>query len=148
MQAKGAQRPNHNILHSSQSWIISKEFENGSRASEMCFIYFRCYLQTQQKMREKKAEYQKLVLEKTKNRGSHTNRKSYCITRHAGQQGARHSAGNRPDGEKCTTGTNFAHPIASDGNHSEEQPQQGPLDDQSLQTTKKRAKWQSGEDKS
>ena len=74
-----------------------------------------------------------------------TNRKSYRIARRAGQQGARHSVGNQAGGEKCTTGTNSAHPQASEGNHTEEQPQQGPLDDQSVPTKKKREKWQRDE---
>uniref|UniRef100_A0A8C6P0Q3 Reverse transcriptase domain-containing protein n=1 Tax=Nothobranchius furzeri TaxID=105023 RepID=A0A8C6P0Q3_NOTFU len=44
---------------------------------------------------------------------SQTIRKSYRIARRAGQQGARHSAGDQADGEKCATGTNATHPQAS-----------------------------------
>ena len=78
--------------------------------------------------------------EKLLNMMSQTNRKAYRIARRAGQQGAHHLAGNQAGGKKCTAGTNFTHPQVSEGNHIEEQPQQGPLDDQNVPTKKKREK--------
>ena len=74
---------------------------------------------------------------------SQINRTLYLIARHTGSKGACHSAGNQVGGKKCTTGTNSADPEASEGNCTEEQPQEV-LDDQSV-PKKKREKWQRDE---
>jgi len=67
--------------------------------------------------------------------------KSYRIARLAGQQGARYSVRNQADGEKCTTGTNSAHPQTPVEPLTEVTLQPVTQDVQSVATTGKRNKW-------
>ena len=72
---------------------------------------------------------------------SQTTRKSYRIARLAGQQGARHPVRNQADGEKCTTGTNSAHPQAPVEQLNEETLQPATQDLQEVTQSNKRNKW-------
>ena len=70
-------------------------------------------------------------------------RKSSRIARRAVKQGARPSVMDQAEVEKCTTGTNSAHPQASPGHLNEETPHLGPLDnvEAANQSKKKRVTW-------
>ena len=70
-------------------------------------------------------------------------RKSSRIARRAVKKGARPSVMDQAEVEKCTIGTNSAHPQASLGHLNEETPQLGPPDSVGAtnQTKKKRVTW-------
>ena len=76
---------------------------------------------------------------------SHELRLSYRISRRAGKQGPRPSAGNQAEVEKSATGTNSPH-HASEDFHTESNPQSGPHEAPSHNPFKaNRQKWSRGE---